>query len=200
MRLLLILLLFKTSTLFSQNENIIISQPETNTFYKGFSQIIRIGFSHKKVKKVKVICEKCDTIYYLKDNYYLVKSAQNDSITIDVLSKNDKILYSHIYKTRNIPIPNLKIDDFQPLDTISVLPNLLSLENSIDPNIRIGFVVMEWKTNSNGRNFNGFGSKFSKEFIEFIKEQKKGMFMIEINYRGPDKISKTTKELFFFNL
>ena len=66
MRLLLILLLFKTSTLFSQNENIIISQPETNTFYKGFSQIIRIGFSHKKVKKVKVICEKCDTTIHME--------------------------------------------------------------------------------------------------------------------------------------
>jgi hypothetical protein len=200
MRLLLVLLVFKTSMAFSQNENIILSQPEMNTFYKGFSQIISIGFRHKKIKKLKVICVKCDTIHYLKDNYYLVKPGQNDSITLEVFSKNDQILYSQKYKTRNLPIPTLKIDNFQPLDTISALPSLLSLENSIDPNIRVGFVIMEWKTTINGRNFNGLGSKFSKEFTEFLEKQKKGMFMIEINYRGPDKISKTIKELFFFNL
>ena len=91
MRLLLILLLLKTSILFSQNENIIVSQPEMNTFHKGFSQIISIGFSQKIIKKVTVVCEECDTIFCLKDNNYLVKPGQNDSVVIKVLSKNDEI-------------------------------------------------------------------------------------------------------------
>ncbi len=188
-----------TSIIFSQNENIIVSQPEMNTFYKGFSQIISIGFRHKKIEKLKVVCTQCDTIYSSNDNYFVVKPGQSDSITIVVLSKNDEILYSQKYKTRNLPIPTLKIDNSSPLDTITSLPNLMSLQNSIDANIKVGFVIMEWKAIINGRNFNGFGSKFSKEFTEFLEKQKKGIFMIEINYRGPEKTSKTIKELFFFN-
>lgn len=64
----------------------------------------------------------------------------------------------------------------------------------------MGFVVRSWKVTINQTVFEGFGHTLSEKFIQYMETQRQGMFLIEIQYIGPNQAVKSLKGAYFFTL
>lgn len=200
MRFLLFMLMFYSTVLFSQENEIDIYQPELHVYYSGFGSVISLKSTGKIKRKAQVICHECDTIYQIKEHTYVVKPGKTDSIQLQVVSQKGNVLHARKYKVRELPIPEIKIDGFNSLDTLTALPNKISLHTSLNEFVKVGFVVRSWKVTINQTVFEGFGHTLSEKFIQYMETQRQGMFLIEIQYIGPNQAVKSLKGAYFFTL
>lgn len=200
MRFLLLMLVFHSTFLFAQENEIDIYQPDLHVFYSGFGSVISLKSNGKINRNAQVICRECDTIYRVKEHTYLVKPGKTDSIQLQVVSRKGNVLHALKYKVRALPIPEVKIDGFATLDTLTISPRKISLHTSLDEFVYVGFAVRSWKVTINQTVFEGFGHTLSEKFIQYLETQRQGMFLIEIQYIGPNQAVKLIKGAYFFTL
>jgi len=200
----IVLILIQSTISFAQKNNFTVSTPDVNILYKGYVNIIEIGFVTKKTKYT-VECIGCDTLIKLKkfDNLYVLKLGLDSLPEIEILIKNKKgkLLQTVIYKTIFLPKPSLKLGDYNGLDRIDSLTSdtKLAVKKNID--FRISYVVGRWKITINEKTFIGHGSELSKEVLDFMKDVRKGVVLFEVYYYGPYSKGKAqVKEAFILNL
>lgn len=199
MRFLLLIFMFHATVLFAQENEMDIYQPDLHVFYSGFGSVISLKSNSKINRNVQVICRECDTVYRVKEHTYLVKPGKTDSIQLQVVSRKGNVLHALKCEVRALPIPEMRIDGFAPLDTLTVLPKNISLHTPVNEFVQVGYAVKSWKVTINQTVFEGFGYRLSDKFIQHLETQRQGMFLIEIQYIGPNQAIKLIKGAYFFS-
>lgn len=122
--IIVVLIGFNTTISFSQKNNFTVSTPNYTVLYKGFDNIVDIGFVKKKVK-YSIECIGCDTLIKLKkfENKYVIRAGVDSLSSVEILikSKKGKLLQSVVYKTIFLPKPSLKLGKYNGLDRIDSL-------------------------------------------------------------------------------
>jgi len=203
--IIVVLIGFNTTISFSQKNNFTVSTPNVNVLYKGFDNIIEIGFVKKKTKYT-VDCIGCDTLFKVKnnDNLYVIKLGLDSlpEIEIRINNKKGKLLQTVIYKTICVPNPSVKLGKYNGFDRIDSLTSetKLTIKKNID--FSIWFSIRNWKITVNDKVFTGQRNQLSNEVLNFMKEAKKGVILVELMYIDPVLRRKDAiiKEIFILNL
>lgn len=203
--IIVVLIVFNTTISFSQKNNFIVSSPSVRVLYKGVSNIIQVGFLKKK-SKFTVECIGCDTIIKLKKyrNLYTLKLGMDSLSEITILIKNKKgdEVTAVKYKTFFPPTPIIKLDNYFGFESIDSLPSTFKVVHENHIPLHINYLIFNWRITLNNKTFTGSGKNLSVEVIDFMKEIKNGLILVEIDYSGTFYKGKheIIKEAFILNL
>jgi len=200
-----VLVLTSTTISFSQKKKFVVGSPSFNVLYKGFDNLVEIGFAKKKTKYT-VECIGCDTIIKVKssNNLYVLKPGIDSipEVVLHIKNKSGELLQTVKYKSLFVPKPTIiwgKLNGFDTIDSLQ--PEVkLYLKKSID--FSIWYSIQSWKITLGNRTFVGERNQLSTEVLEFMKKVKSGVVLVELKYIDPvlRKKGECVKEVFILNL
>lgn len=202
-RIIQIFFIFCAFNLSAQKSNVVLSFPNSVVLYEGYSSVLKVGFTEKRIKKFNLECEGCDTLYQRSENdltEFVIAPADTDKIVLKLKDRKKNIIVERFeIKVTKPPVPTLKIDNQDSQEKIKTIPENLHLENSPNIPITSGYVIMSWTIKIQENIYTGFSSKVTEEVKNRIRQQKKGTIIIEIIYRdvyGKQKM----KDIFEFEI
>ncbi len=167
----------------AQEENVQFVFPEIQTLFQGYDHLLSIGFKDKSVKQLRLVCAECDTIIKLKDGNYIVRPGMKENVTIQVFDRKKKLVSSESFKVFKIPMPIMRLDNFEAFSEVDSLPIEISLNLSPEVPLRIGFPIFNWSISIEGKTVFGSGRLLSEEAKKLMLEKKKGMMIVEVHFR-----------------
>lgn len=195
--------IFCAFNLTAQKSNVVLIFPNSVVLYEGYSSVLKVGFTEKRIKKFNLECEGCDTLYQRSENdltEFVITPADTDKIVLKLKDRKKNVIVERLeIKVTKPPVPTLKIDNQDSQEKIKTIPENLHLENSPNIPITSGYVIMSWTIKIQENIYTGFSSKLTEEVKNIIRLQKKGTIIIEIIYRdvyGKQKM----KDIFEFEI
>lgn len=183
----------------SQKENVIVSFPEIQMLFEGYSNRMTISFKEKAYRKFTVNCNLCDSIFKLKDGSYVVQPGSTEKVTIEVLNRKNQLVSSKTYSVFKLPEPIMSLDENKAFSKITTVPSRINLALSPEVPINMGFAIFNWTLIIDGKKIKGQGSEFSIEAKEAMLNKKEGIILIEIDYADVNE-RKLMIEGFVLNL
>lgn len=190
----------------AQTKNVVLSLPHTNAIYKGFDNIIEIGFSKKILRNYTIDYAGCDTFYHLSENQYVVRASESDSIvSLKILFKN-KVVETVQLKSLEMPTPMILINSKYTrefyLDTIPVIFNLV-VPTGIP--LQHNYQIKRWQISIDDKLFKGVGKMISSPMlVDYLKNvNSHGKMIVEIEYSLPYRASnktKTVREVWLYSI
>lgn len=189
---------------FGQENNVVIGIPEANTLYRGYTNIIQIGFTNKS-RDFILKCKECDTIYSFNDkiNEYVVKPGSSRALTIEIYDKKqeNKLLGKKEYRVSRLPDPTLFIDGSKQGEELGYLPRAIFTKYLSENYQKASFTVLKWEIFLGEKSYVGTGNRVSEDVIEALKQNpsKAEIIYVYVIYIGPDEIRRSLKGEFFIN-
>jgi len=195
-----ILAVILTSTPLLAQKDVPIYLPEMRVFYPGYDNAIQLGVNKRKAKKLKIVCDSCDTVRpsMSKSNEWLIRSNKLGETKISVIDKKGQIKSEKVFYTRPIGKPEVYLDGVASDESIHFIPNEISLKLSPSIPISIGFIVTKWTLEINGQKIEGTSSKLSGKAKILLQGQQKGFIKLSLRYADPWGYH-TLQELFEWN-
>jgi hypothetical protein len=182
-----IFFIFCAFNLTAQKGNIVLHFPNSVVLYEDYSSILKVGFTEKRIKKFKLECEGCDTLYQKSENdptEFVVTPGDTNKIVLKLIDRRKNIIVEQLeIKVTKPPLPTLKIDNQDSQEKIKIIPENLHLENSPNVPITAGYVIISWTIKIQDKIYTGFTSKLSEEVKNSIRQKNKGTMIIEVIYR-----------------
>lgn len=203
---LLLLFLFFASVLNAQTGNAVIGLPNSSVLYRGYDNVVEIGFTHKIPKKYSIEYAGCDTFYHLTGNKYAIRATETDSIvSLKIQTKGNKLVETIHLKTVELPSPviliNGKYTNQLQLDTI---PEVFSLITPPSVPVKHYYPIQRWTIRIDDKVFKGRGIVASTpQLIDYLHTTKNmGMMIIEIEYHTAyqSKTAKKIREVWLFGM
>lgn len=196
----ILLICFFSVSLLSQKE-IPIYLPNVSVFYPGFDNAVQLAVNKRKAKKLKLVCDSCDTVRQSMNqpNEWLLRSNKLGDTKISVIDKKGRIMSEKVFYILPIGKPLVYLDGVASNESIQVIPNEISLKLPSSIPISMGFVVTKWSIEINGQNMEGTSSKLSEKAKMLLQAQQKGFLKLSLEYM--DATGKhTLKEIFELQL
>lgn len=186
---------------FSQKEEVNLFLPNMTVFYSGYDNLVEVGGNKSFVKKLTLICESCDTVrrsesepwkWYIKSNVI----GQTPLILID---QKGRIIFEKHFNTLPLEAPTMYLDGISAREIVTFIPKQITLNLSASVPTKMGFVVVQWKLELNGKVIEGKSRDLSEKAKELLKSQRKGFVVLTVEYMHPFG-KEVTKEIFELNL
>lgn len=181
-----IFFIFCAFNLTAQKGNIVLNFPNSVVLYENYSSNLKVGFTEKKIKKFKLECEGCDTLYQKSKNdpsEFVVTPRDTTKIVLKLIDRRKNIIVEQLeINVTKPPLPTLKIDYQDSQEKIKIIPENLHLENSPNVPITSGFVIISWTIKIQDKIYTGFTSKLSEDVKNKIRQINKGTMIIEVIY------------------
>ncbi len=179
---------------FTHAQDVEVFTPDCLVVYSGFDCKLKLS-NVSSFKNVKVECDLCDTVYPLKNNYFVIRAGVSDSVILNVYKK-DKLILRKSVTVVEVPTPILTINNEDNRLEVNKLPTdfLLNYHKSVP--INGGIVILNWVVEYQNQRLIGNSNKFSQELKDFIAKNPNGNMIIELNYisfKGNQKMTEVFK-------
>ncbi len=208
-RYLFFLFLFSSIVCFSQdNGNVVVSIPNSNHVFVGFNNVVELGFSKKKSKTIHITCSNCDTLYFLKENKWVIRPKSADQqLVLIIKNHKNQILHEREIPVFKLPQPSVKINgEFVSKTYLDTFPICMTLQLPEYIPIQSAFRIRQWKIRIDDRIFSGKGTCIAKqdnqELFEYLKQKGIGLLIFECEYESFEsgKEQQKIREVWNFRL
>lgn len=187
-----------------QKENmLIVSLPNTNMLYPGYSNLIQLGFTDTNIEQYTLECDGCDTLFEAKnssENTWILRANNTDKITLRALSNQGEVIGTSEIPVFPLPSPTVYLDGLDAQTVLKTLPNQIRLKYNESIPLSAKFYIKRWGIHVNsGDVFTGFGTAITQTVKDLIQAEKYGTISIWILFEGPCG-KQEQKEIFEFAL
>jgi hypothetical protein len=205
--LILLLILFCNLNLLSQENLVVISNPESMVLYRGYANKIQIGFNDILVKEYTFETSNCDSIINDSEKHnYIIYPGPSRMLTltiVDLSVKGKKTIISETtYRVSNLPDPTLYLGVLENESTASLqaIKSMTRLFAKYSPELYFNayFEVNSWNLFVKDLNISGTTYNLSKEAIFHLDRLTSGeKITIVANIKGSDNQIRKVTSVFY---
>jgi hypothetical protein len=197
----LFILLSCKSVFHTQENNIEIGLPYSETIYTGYENLIKISYCNKILKNVTLYCEECDSIRAREknSNEWLLRTNKVGEVNVIAKNKKGKEIGSKKFYVKEPPPPIVYIDSIDAQSIITKSPSEVNLKLHSSIPLTLFFTVKIWTIQIGDKTFTGYGKKLSKELNALMEKEKSGVLILKLEYFSPSGVHEI-KEIFQFSI
>ena len=156
---------------------IIISQPEVIQLYRGYPNIIEVGFRTDCEFQFYLNCRGCDSVYNIENNVFALIPRNTRVAFVEVYKVVDNDKYELIsrleYHVRSLPDPTIYIGGTEQEGTIYWKQTTMFAKYPPEIMLDYQYRIENWQVEIGRRVFSGAGNVLSDDVLMRIKRLRK---------------------------
>lgn len=178
-----------------------ISQPEIIELYRGYKNIIEIGFRSGCEFKIGIACSNSDTVYNVEDNKFIVVPGPTRNAFLEVYKILDDGQYELVsrteYRVRDLPDPTIYFGAGEQEHPIYWNVSKMYARYSPEIWLNYSYEISNWNIKIGNKNYTGKGNVITSEVQKRIKKMRKGKKIdVKVTVIGENKQERVIETFF----